>query len=44
MSQEGVEHKPFAEEECWVLLFETKQTQHAGKVDNDLTKKIGEWI
>ncbi len=40
----GVEHKPFAEKECWVLLFEPKQTEHTGKVDSALTKKLVEWI
>lgn len=40
----GIEHKPFAAEECWILLFEPKQTEHTGNVDSELTKKGGEWI
>ncbi|GHF28307.1 cupin [Kordiimonas sediminis] len=30
----GVEHKPFAEEECSVLLIEKASTDHTGGVDD----------
>jgi mannose-6-phosphate isomerase-like protein (cupin superfamily) len=40
----GVEHKPIAQEECWILLLEPKNTQHTGKVKSDLTKNDQEWI
>ena len=40
----GVEHKPTAKEECWILLSEPTRTEHTGKVESELTKKIGEWI
>lgn len=33
----GVEHKPFAEEEAWVMLFEPKSTKHTGDVQHELT-------
>ena len=34
----GVEHKPFAEEEAHVLLFEPKTVLNTGDVVNELTK------
>ena len=40
----GVEHKPIAEEECWILLFEPKQIAHTGEVVSDLTKTEEDWI
>ena len=33
----GVEHKPVAEEETHILLFEPKSTQHTGSVKTDIT-------
>ena len=33
----GVEHKPFAEEEAWVMLFEPKSTKHTGDVQHEIT-------
>ena len=33
----GVEHRPVAEEECWILLFEPASTLNTGNVENDLT-------
>lgn len=33
----GVEHKPVAEEECWLLLFEPATTLNTGNVENDMT-------
>lgn len=33
----GIEHKPIAEEECWVMLFEPAQTKHTGDVEHELT-------
>ena len=40
----GIEHKPIAEEECWILLFEPKQTAHTGEVVSDLTKTDEDWL
>ena len=34
----GVEHKPVAEEEVWVLLFEPATTLNTGNVLNEKTK------
>jgi mannose-6-phosphate isomerase-like protein (cupin superfamily) len=33
----GVEHRPVAEEEAWVLLFEPASTLNTGNVHNELT-------
>jgi mannose-6-phosphate isomerase-like protein (cupin superfamily) len=34
----GVEHKPVAEEEVWVMLFEPASTLNTGNVVNERTK------
>lgn len=34
----GVEHKPVAEEEVWVMLFEPASTLNTGNVVNEKTK------
>ena len=33
----GVEHRPVAEQECWVVLFEPATTLNTGNVENELT-------
>jgi mannose-6-phosphate isomerase-like protein (cupin superfamily) len=33
----GVEHRPVAEEECWVMLFEPASTLNTGNVENERT-------
>ena len=33
----GVEHKPVAEEEAWILLFEPASTLNTGNVNNEFT-------
>lgn len=33
----GVEHKPIAEEEVWVMLFEPQAIKHTGEVQHELT-------
>lgn len=42
----GVEHKPEADEEAHVLLFEPKATAHTGNVESNLTVDVEkqEWI
>lgn len=40
----GVEHKPVAEEEVWILLFEPASTLNTGNVINEKTKSILEKI
>lgn len=40
----GVEHKPFAEQEAHILMFEPKSTQHTGDVKSELTVEKLEWI
>lgn len=40
----GLKHKPVAEKECWILLFEPLQTKHTGEVKSEITKDKSEWI
>ena len=40
----GVEHRPVAEEEAQVLLFEPASTLNTGNVDNELTRERLDWI
>jgi mannose-6-phosphate isomerase-like protein (cupin superfamily) len=40
----GVEHKPVADEEVWVMLFEPASTLNTGNVMNDRTKEVLERI
>jgi mannose-6-phosphate isomerase-like protein (cupin superfamily) len=40
----GVEHKPIADEEVSILLFEPKNTLNTGDQKGDLTKEKLEWI
>lgn len=40
----GVEHKPIAEEECWLMLVEPATTAHTGDVKHELTVENSEWI
>ena len=35
----GVEHKPIAKEEVWVLLFEPSDIKHTGDVIHEYTKE-----
>jgi mannose-6-phosphate isomerase-like protein (cupin superfamily) len=36
----GVEHKPVAEDEAWVMLFEPASTLNTGNITNDRTKNV----
>lgn len=36
----GMEHRPVAEDECWILLFEPQKTDHTGGVDSPLRKDV----
>jgi mannose-6-phosphate isomerase-like protein (cupin superfamily) len=36
----GVEHKPVAENEVWVLLFEPATTLNTGNIKNEHTKEV----
>ncbi len=40
----GVEHKPVAEEEVWVMLFEPASTLNTGNVIEEKTKTVLEMI
>ena len=35
----GIEHRPFAEAECEVLLFEPASTLNTGNVEDEFTRK-----
>lgn len=39
MVPRGVEHKPVADEECWILLFEPASTLNTGNVVNERTMR-----
>jgi len=40
----GVEHKPIADEEVWILLFEPSNIKHTGDVKHEYTKETFENI
>lgn len=40
----GVEHKPIAEEEVHVMLFEPSSTRHTGDEKHDLTNNAQEFL
>ena len=40
----GVEHRPNAKEEAWVMMFEPASTLNTGNIENELTKKVLEAI
>jgi mannose-6-phosphate isomerase-like protein (cupin superfamily) len=40
----GVEHRPFTEEECHILLFEPVETAHTGDVVDERTHTELDWI
>ena len=39
----GVQHKPIADEECWIMLLEPKTTSNTGNVIDERTVEA-EWI
>lgn len=36
----GIEHKPVAEEEVWIMLFEPSSTLHTGDTKSEMTKNV----
>lgn len=40
----GVEHKPFASEECRIMLVEPAGTANTGAIRNELTASDGVWV
>lgn len=42
--KKGVEHKPVAQDEVWVVLFEPKSTLNTGNKEGELTKNHLDWI
>lgn len=41
---QGTRHKPFAEEECMVMLVEPRGVVNTGEADGDLTAENDVWI
>jgi mannose-6-phosphate isomerase-like protein (cupin superfamily) len=39
MVPKGIEHKPVADEEVWMMLFEPQNTKHTGDTLSELTVK-----
>ncbi len=40
----GIEHKPYAEEECWILLIEPAGTINTGEEGGEMTAESDIWI
>ncbi len=40
----GIEHRPVADEECWILMVEPAGTLNTGDVRSDRTVEAPEWI
>ena len=40
----GVEHKPVADEEVWVMLFEPATTLNTGNIVDERTKSTLDWV
>ena len=40
----GIDHKPFAERECKIMLVELRGTKNTGNQTNKLTFKDNQWI
>jgi len=40
----NIEHKPYAEKECEMMLFEPKTTLNTGNVNDKFTKEKLDWI
>ncbi|TAL98133.1 MAG: cupin domain-containing protein [Paraburkholderia sp.] len=40
----GVQHKPVAQEECWIVLIETVSTKHTGDVETPYTKTLAQQL
>ncbi len=40
----GMEHKPFAEKECKILLIEPAGTRNTGGTESDMTAEDNVWI
>ena len=40
----GVEHRPVADAECWIMLFEPASTLHTGDKQTELTVALGDQV
>ncbi|MEM7551325.1 MAG: cupin domain-containing protein [Bacteroidota bacterium] len=39
----GIEHKPEAPEECWIMMFEPKETLNTGSTQSEMTREKLDW-
>tara|TARA_A100001011_G_scaffold350311_1_gene389519 strand:+ start:449 stop:811 length:363 start_codon:yes stop_codon:yes gene_type:complete len=42
--KKGIEHKPFAEKECHIMIVEPKNISNTGNIKNKMTSKNNIWI
>lgn len=42
--RKGINHRISSDEECLIMLIETKTTEHTGKVKSSITKSIADQI
>lgn len=42
--KKGIRHRPVANEECWIMLIEKKETKHTGNETTEVTKSIEEQL
>ena len=40
--KQGVQHRVYSNDECWILLIENKSTRHTGDVASSITRSIEE--
>ena len=40
----GIEHKPYAEEECKVMIIEPRGVVNTGNTEGELTASNDEWV
>ena len=40
--KQGIEHRVYCDEECWLILVENKETKHTGDVKSHITKSVNE--
>ena len=40
----GVEHRPYAKDECLIMLIEPKNVKNTGNIKNELTVEKETWI
>ena len=41
---QGVQHRVYSDQECWVLLIEHAETKHTGDVQSSITKSVDQQL